>query len=300
MRAVVLGSAAGGGVPQWNCGCANCGAVRGGLPVSARTQAGLAVSADDQHWFLLGASPDVAGQIEATRALWPRPPRRSPIVGVVLHTAELDATLGLFSLREGQPLSVHATPAVREAVRDRNVMARALDRAVWRDLEPGTPVPLVDAEGTPSGLEVIAVPTPRPLPRHLQGVVDDDPGMNVGLVIRDRSTSLAYFPRVGGPSPAIERALREADVVLWDGTVWSADELHGAGAAADVSDQDHWPLGGPTGSLGLLASVPSRRRLLVHVNNTNPILRAGSAAHSAALSAGIRVACDGEQILPWV
>lgn len=290
MRAIVIGSAAGGGVPQWNCACAGCAAARAGRAPS-RTQASVAVSADGERWYLLGASPDLRSQIEATPALRPSPPRRSPIAGVLLPNAELDSTLGLFSLRERHAFTIHATDAVLAGVARANAMSRALARAAWHALAPGVETE-IDA-----GLSVTAVPAPGKVPNHLAGT--GFTGDNVGLVVRAAGRSLAYFPSVAAPSLEVERAAREADVVLWDGTFWTEAGLADAGVGtATAAEMAHWPLGGEGGSLRWLAALPARRRLLVHVNNTNPVLQPGSDEARAVAAAGVEIAEDGMEVSP--
>jgi pyrroloquinoline quinone biosynthesis protein B len=304
VRLIVLGAAAGGGFPQWNCACVACRGVRQGhLQAMSRTQTSVAISADGQRWFLLAASPDIRTQIEATPQLHPQPPRRSPIAGLVLTDAELDGTLGLFSLREGHPLAVYATAAVRAAVVDGNVMARTLFRGErhvqFAALELGKPIELLDAQGVPMGLEVTAVPVPGKVPVHLEDQADD-PELHVGLMVRDLGGegSLAYFPSVARVTPEVEAAARRASVVLWDGTLWSDDELLQVGVGRTGRQLAHWSLGGNGGSLAFLSRLPARRRLLVHVNNTNPVLLEDSAERRALTLAGIEVAEDGQELSP--
>ena len=305
MRVRVLGSAAGGGFPQWNCGCPNCRGVRqGSVRATPRTQDSLAVSADGASWFLLNASPDVRAQIEVTPALQPRAPRDSPICGVVLTNGDLDHCLGLFSLREAQPLRIYATAAVQRGLREHNAFCRTLERfdghTRWSTLEPAARVPLLDEHGQPSGLSVAAIPAPGKLPIHLEGLlpaVDDD---NVALAIHDERSrrALVYAPAVAERSPRLEAALREADCVLFDGTFWSSDELVQLGLGERrAEDMAHWPVGGPSGSLQFLAGLPGRK-LLTHVNNTNPLLIDDSPERRAAARLGVELAADGMELVP--
>lgn len=305
MRVRVLGSAAGGGFPQWNCGCANCRGVReGSLRALPRTQDSLAVSADGASWFLLNASPDVRAQIEAAPVLWPRAPRNTPIAGVVLSNGDLDHCLGLFSLREGQPLSVYATRAVHAGLREHNAFCRTLERfaghAVARVIDPGERAPLLDALGQASGLSIEAIPAPGKLPIHLEGVRAPSAGDNVALAVRDeeRRRTLVYAPSVAALTPALQAALREADCVLFDGTFWSGDELPALGLGGGrAEDMAHWPVGGGGGSLPFLATLPGRK-LLTHVNNTNPLLIDDTPERRALAAAGVELATDGMEIEP--
>src|SRR5690349_43203 len=183
----VLGSAAGGGSPQWNCGCANCTAVRAGdAALEPRTQASAAVSADGEQWFVLNCSPDVRAQIEAFPALHPRRLRDTPIGGIVLTNGDIDACLGLFILREDQPLVVHASEAVERGLREHNALTRTLERRpgqlTWHRLRAGEVVPLVGAAG-PSGLTIEAVPVPGTVPLHLKGLAAPSPDDNLAIVL---------------------------------------------------------------------------------------------------------------------
>jgi len=271
----VLGSAAGGGFPQWNCGCANClGARAGTLKTRARTQESLAVSADGDSWFLINASPEIRQQIESFAPLWPRAQRHSPIAAIVLTNGDLDHCLGLLSLRESHPLVVYATEPVHAGFTEGNALYRTLERfprqVEWRALVLGREVPL-GSDG--SGLYLTAVPAPGKLPLHLERHRQPSPDDSVGLVIHDRRTAgrLAYFSGVAGRSPQLDGALADADVIFFDGTFWSSDELIAAGLGTRrAEDMAHWPIGGAQGSLAFLASLRARRRVLIHVNNTNP------------------------------
>jgi pyrroloquinoline quinone biosynthesis protein B len=296
----VLGSAAGGGVPQWNCGCENCReARRVGGAVRARTQESVAVSADGAAWFLLNVSPEIRAQIESFPPLCPRQPRHSPIAGLVLTNGDLDHCLGLLSLRESHPLTVYATESVRAGFTEGNVLYRTLERfdgqISWRALavDPPREQPLGD-----SALALTAIATPGNLPLHLKSLRAPSAEDNVGLVVRDTRTGkrLAYFSGVAGPSPALARALAEADVLFFDGTFWSSDELITLGLGTRRAEEmSHWPLGGPEGSAAFLARQRGRK-ILIHINNTNPILREGSAERRALEAAGIEVAHDGLEL----
>ncbi|HXT97553.1 MAG TPA: pyrroloquinoline quinone biosynthesis protein PqqB [Polyangia bacterium] len=294
----MLGSAAGGGVPQWNCGCQNCREARRGTgAVRPRTQESVAISADGAAWFLLNVSPEIRAQIESFPPLTPREPRHSPLAGLVLTNGDLDHCLGLLSLRESQPLTVYATESVRVGFTEGNVLYRTLERfegqVTWRALAIGREQPLGD-----SGLAITAIATPGNLPLHLKSLRPPSAEDNVGLVVRDQRTGkrLAYFSGVARPSPALERALAEADVLFFDGTFWSSDELIALGLGTRRAEEmSHWPLGGPEGSAAFLARQPGRR-ILIHVNNTNPILCEGSAERRALEAAGIEVAADGLEL----
>jgi pyrroloquinoline quinone biosynthesis protein B len=305
VRVRVLGSAAGGGFPQWNCGCPNCSGLRlARIAATPRSQDSLAVSADGARWFLLNASPDVRAQIEATSALHPRAPRDSPICGVVFSNGDLDHCLGLFALREAQPLHLYATPSVMRGLREHNAFCRTLERfpaqTTWHALEPGRRLPLLDQAG-PTGLSVEAIAVPGKLPIHLEGRVAAATDDNVALSVRDERSrrTLLYAPAVAGPSPALDAALCEADCVLFDGTFWSSDELVSqALSERRAEDMAHWPVGGAGGSLDYLAGMNVARKLLTHINNTNPLLIEDSPERRAVAQAGISVAADGMEFEP--
>jgi pyrroloquinoline quinone biosynthesis protein B len=298
VRVRVLGSAAGGGFPQWNCGCDNCRlARRSPAEARPRTQESVAVSADGVSWFLINLSPEVRGQIESFGALWPNAPRHTPLAGLLLTNGDLDHCLGLLSLRESHPLTIYATASVRDGFTTGNVLYRTLQRfpgqASWRSLELGEEQPLGD-----SGLHVTAVPTPGKLPLHLEGLRAPSREDNVGLMIRDGGSgkTLAYFSGVAGPSPDVERALGAADAIFFDGTFWSSEELIAAGLGTRRAEEmAHWPVGGSDGSLAYLSRFPARK-LYIHVNNTNPMLRELGAERRRLTSAGVEVAADGQEL----
>ena len=300
----VLGSAAGGGFPQWNCGCPNCRGVREGtIRAAPRSQESVAVSADDDHWFLFNASPEIRHQIEGFPPLHPRGPRHSPVAGILLTGGDLDHCLGLLSLRESHPLVVYATGGVRRGFTEGNVLYRTLERfpgqVTWRTLKPGREEKLT-VGGRTSGLAVEAVSVPGKPPIHLEAASrGSDPEDGVGLRVREASTGriLAYFSGVGAVTRAVRKALEGADVVFFDGTFWSEDELPAQGLLEKrARDMAHWPVGGPQGTLAALAGVAAGRRILIHVNNTNPILREDSPERRAVEAGGWEVAWDGMEI----
>lgn len=304
MRVRILGSAAGGGFPQWNCGCARCAGCRtGAIAARSRTETSVAVSADGDRWLLLSASPEVHAHIASFAPLWPRAARHSPIAAIFLPNGDLDACLGLFRLRESHPLCVLATDVVRDGLVETNALMRTLRRApdqiVWRSLVPERVVPVRDASDAAIGLTIEAVRAPGKPPVHLVGLREPSPDDNVGVLVRDprRGTTLAYFPSAARATPELERAVRAADCVLFDGTFWSSDELASVRAGtARAEDMAHWPLGGEAGSLAWLASLPAPRKILIHVNNTNPILDERSAERSRVRDAGVEVGEDGMEV----
>jgi pyrroloquinoline quinone biosynthesis protein B len=301
MRIRVLGSAAGGGFPQWNCGCPNCRGVRAGtLRAAPRTQESVAVSVDGDDWFLLNASPEIRQQIESFPPLHPRGPRHSPIQGLFLTNGDLDHCLGLFSLRESHPLVVHATEPVFRGLTEGNVLYRTLQRfpgqVTWRPLKPGREDEVPGAGGRPSGLLAEPVPVPGKPPIHLEGLHAPSPEDAIGLRLREERSGrvLAYFSGVAAVTDAVRAALTDADAVFFDGTFWSSDELIGLGVGDKRAEQmAHLPVGGPAGSLARLAGLRARHRVYIHVNNTNPLLREDAPERATVTAAGWTIAHDG-------
>ncbi len=303
MRIRILGSAAGGGVPQWNCRCANCAAVRAGSPdVRPRTQSSVAVSADGRTWFLLNVSPDVRQQILAFAALGPREndgPRGTAIAGCLLTDAELDHTAGLLFLREGGGFAVYATATVRRWLSSDWPVERLLacfGKPSWRDLPLDEPLDLPLPDGTVSGLRVRAFEVDRHRPRF---VTDEAPpvGSVVGVQIEDIRTGgrLVYAPCVASLSEALTTAIRQADALLIDGTFWDDDEPVHCGIGTRTARQmGHLPVSGPEGSLSWLSELPIRQRAYVHINNTNPMLNERGPQYRLVTDRGVRVAADGD------
>src|SRR4051812_789548 len=267
----VLGSAAGGGFPQWNCDCPGCRAVRdGSRPCVPRTQSSVAVSADRRSWFLLNASPDVRVQIEAFPALHPRAGRATPLRAVLLTDAELDHTLGLLLLREARALELHATAAVRETLCEGAAMLRTLERycAVdWHPVVPGTDVALGE------GLSYRAFDGPT------RKAARFGPGRAEGRVVGYRPTDArtgrlaVYLPGVQELTAPVRAQLKDCACLLLDGTCWSDDEMARLGLASKTArDMGHVPMDGPGGSLEQVAALPVERTIYVHLNNTNPVL----------------------------
>jgi len=276
---------------------------RGSIRALARTQESVAVSADGDSWFLLNASPEIRQQIESFSKLHPRAQRDTPIQGIVLTNGDLDHTLGLLSLRESQPLAVYSTKRVHSGFSHGNVLYRTLERfdgqVTLRELDPGAAEqPLLLLDGKPSGLRVQAFAAPGKPALHLDQS-ESSLADNIGLSIRDERSgkTLAYIPAVGASSPQVAAAAAAADAVFFDGTFWSSDELIALGASTRrAEDMAHWPIGGPEGSLKFLGGLSAARRVLIHINNTNPMLRDDSAERALVNAAGVEVAFDGMEL----
>jgi pyrroloquinoline quinone biosynthesis protein B len=279
VRAIILGSGAGGGFPQWNCACANCAAVRQGRPgFLPRTQDSVAVRGD-AGWVLINCSPDVLVQIQRTPALWPQAPRHTPIAAIVITNGDLDHVLGLFSLRESQPLAVYATPSVWRGL-EQSVFVRTLRRFDGQLAAHTLPL---DEPVAIEGLAVTALPLAGKRPVHLPG--EPAPDDNVGLAIAYRGRKLVY-------AAACARVPRlEADTLLFDGTFFREDELVRAGlGTARAADMAHVPI-----ETSLDAAL-APRRIYTHINNSNPILDPESAERRAVIRAGWEIAFDGMEL----
>jgi pyrroloquinoline quinone biosynthesis protein B len=312
MRIQILGSAAGGRFPQWNCGCGNCVGVRKNARKNApddarekkfagkaRTQAQIALSADGSTWFLAGASPDLASQIESTPALHPRSMRDSPVAGVVLGSADLDHVVGLLLLRELQPLRVYAAHSILQILREENSMFGMLNRVeqqvVWTSMNSDAPFPLLSADGKDSGLRCEVHYLSGRYPRYVRSANLARHEATAALFFESASGKrLAYVPAVGSLSDTLLAKIHSADLLLFDGTFWSDDELPRVQGSGETAHQmGHIPV---EESLRLLKSIKVERKMFVHLNNTNPILNEASPEHQAVRQAGWEVAEDNWQL----
>jgi pyrroloquinoline quinone biosynthesis protein B len=300
MRLRVLGSGAGGGFPQWNCACSNCSRFREGrFAGSARTQAQIAVSAENHHWVLLNASPDLHPQIEGCRDLWPSGRRESPIRSVILTGAEIDQIAGLLVIREFQQFDVFATPPIRRIVTEDNsmfrVLARVANQVTWRDI-------VVDRPFETCGLRVesFALPGKFPLFASPRLLVDASPAEAVlGLRIASASGSgtMAYLPGIGSITDELLERLSSTKLVFFDGTFWTDEEPLGIpGITRTARQMGHVPVSGAGGSLERMSALRNTRKVYLHVNNTNPILDEDSAERRIVTDAGWEVAWDGMEI----
>jgi pyrroloquinoline quinone biosynthesis protein B len=302
MHVHVLGSGAGGGFPQWNCNCRNCRGMRAGtLRARARTQTSIAVSADRSGWVLLNASPDIRAQLDAFPELQPGGPvRTTAIRAVLLMDSQIDHVTGLLSLREGRRLRIHCTPQVRCDLTTGLPLFPVLGHYLeldLHDIDPDQP-----AGFTIPGVEQLlfqAVALTSKAPPYSPHRHAPERGDNLGMLIRDRrsGSTLFYAPGLGEIDARVRTLLAEADCALIDGTFWREDEM----ASEGISDQrasamGHLALSGPDGMLSTLAALPPRRRILIHINNTNPILDEDSAERRELTAGGIEVAWDGMEI----
>lgn len=296
LTAIVLGAAAGGGFPQWNCRCPVCRLAWDGDPrVIARTQASVAVSGDGQRWTLLNASPDLRHQITATTELHPHEGlRHSPICAVVVTGAEIDQTIGLLTLRERQAFDLYATAGTLGVMADNPVFEVLARDVVGRHaVRPGETFEL------PGGLHAELFLVPGKAPLYLEGdnpQTDAQTEANVGVEVSVDGARLAFVPGCGALTPALKGRLARADVVLFDATLFTDDEMITAGTGPKTGRRmGHMPIDGTAGSLAALSDLPGRR-IHIHINNTNPLLVAGSPQRQAVERAGWEVAVDGMRI----
>jgi pyrroloquinoline quinone biosynthesis protein B len=290
----VLGSAAGGGYPQWNCSCPTCGAVRdGSRPARARTQSSIAASPDGRRWFLFNASPDIRTQFEAFPGMHPGDGRVTPLEAVLLTDAEIDHTLGLLLLREGRGIQLHATAATHATLREGTGFLNTLERFCpvdWRPVLPGREVSL-------GGISYRAFDVPTA--KHDRFGSGTGQGRVVGYRLTDESTGrvAVYLPGVQELTPAVRDELDGIDCLFVDGTTWHDDELIRLGLAEKTArDMGHLAIGGPGGSLELLSPLPIERKIYIHINNTNPILLEDAPERRLVTEGGMDVAHDGLEV----
>jgi pyrroloquinoline quinone biosynthesis protein B len=297
LHIIVLGAAAGGGVPQWNCGCPQCAAARRD-PALALTQASLAISADQRNWFLINASPDLRQQLNATPALHPRDNalRDSPIAGVVLTNGEVDAIAGLLNLREKTGFGIYAHPRVLDIL-DANPIFEVLDRQLVRrhGLPLDRPIALTLPDGAPSGIDILAYRVPGKVPLYLEdAAAADDQGDTIGLEIRCGDAVVQVVTACAAPDGALLQRLRGASMVLFDGTLWRDDELIAAGLGQKTGTRmGHMSMSGETGSMAVLDPLEIGRKIFIHINNSNPVLHPASPERAELERRGWTIPADG-------
>jgi pyrroloquinoline quinone biosynthesis protein B len=306
LRIVVLGAAAGGGVPQWNCGCAVCRAARDGHAELQSTQASIAVSADGDNWFLVNASPDLRQQVIATRQLHPKAGalRHSPIAGVILTNGEIDAVTGLLSMREGSPFTLYAHERVLAILRSNSIFNVLNEKNVKRQsievdkaFEPALP------DGAPSGIEILPFEVPGKGAWYLEGKAHpaggDGAGDTLGLRVLDKQSGkyfyfLAACARV---TDELKSRLNGAALVFFDGTVWRDDELIAGGLGTKTGQgMGHISMSGEHGAIESLKGLDIGAKVFLHINNSNPALLHGSDERKTAEQAGWQIPADGMEI----
>jgi pyrroloquinoline quinone biosynthesis protein B len=309
MQIKILGSAAGGGFPQWNCACPNCSGIRSGqLQATPRTQTQLAFTPDGSIWFLLGASPDLRTQILAAPQLAPPDgePTGTPIGGVFLPSADVDSLMGLLHLREFQSFFLFATPAIQKIVQTENRIFDVLHRAdppvQWQSLTPGSRLACRFGEDPSAPPNFICSPIslgggfPDYMSTELRRSLSSQESV-IALRFEQSGKSFFFAPSLPEISGEWLKAASGSTVAFLDGTFWSDDELLATGRGQkNAHEMGHIPLSGPDGLLAQFPSGSLTRKILIHINNTNPILDENSAEHRAVRDAGFEIASDGMEI----
>lgn len=296
---VVLGAAAGGGVPQWNCGCPNCQSARSSHPELQATQSSIAVSADHKHWFLINASPDLRQQITETPILHPRAGalRDSPIAGVLLTNGEVDAVAGLLSLREGTPFTLYAHQRVLEILAENPIF-----NVLRSDLVPRLAVGLNEelelrlSSGAASGIIIVPFAVPGKIALYREGDDQDAVGDTIGLLVTDqaRTRKLVFLAACAEVTPEIAERLRNADLVFFDGTLWRDDEMIDAGLSQKTGlRMGHMSM---VDAIPALADLGIGKKIFLHINNSNPALRVDTPERKTVGAAGWTIPADGMEI----
>jgi pyrroloquinoline quinone biosynthesis protein B len=302
MRISILGSAAGGGYPQWNCNCESCGRAWRG-EAKAQTQVSLAVTADDVHWFLLNASPDLRAQVLATSDLQPQHPgRHSPIAGVVLTNGDVDAIAGLLDLRESQKLALYATAAVLRVLETNHIFSVLNAESVARRaLALEVPLDLMTRDGTRVGLRVTSFSVPGKPALYLEGHdiaehLAERSENTVGLEIAETATGKRFFfiPGCAAIDAPLRARLAGAALLFFDGTLWRDDEMIRAGLGSKTGKRMGHVSAHDT--IAAFADAGIARKIFVHINNTNPLHRLDSAEHAVARGAGWEIGRDGMRL----
>lgn len=304
MQVLILGSGAGGGFPQWNCHCSNCKGLRHHtIKAKPRTQSSIAVSGDGENWILINASPDLREQINAHPQLWPTEgiSRGTAIRSIVLTDSQIDHTTGLLTLREGLPLPVYCTDVVKEDLTTSFPLFTLLKH--WHGgLEHHRISTHLESDFTPVGAQglrfqpVVLESNAPPYSTYRDNIVA---GNNIGLKITDTSSGhvLFYAPGCMQANTTVKQVMGEAHCVLFDGTLWVDEEMIDNGFSQRLGTQmGHMPVNGDKGAIALLNQFDVKRKILIHINNTNPVLNENSAAHHALIEQGIELAYDGMQI----
>jgi pyrroloquinoline quinone biosynthesis protein B len=303
MQIRILGSGAGGGFPQWNCNCRNCAGFRKGtLNAQARTQSSIAISEDGERWILFNASPDIRAQLASFPAMQPaRALRDTGISAIVLMDSQVDHTTGLLSLREGLPLDVWCTRQVHDDLSTGFPLFEMLRHwnggLNWREIEASEQTSFT-IPCAPS-LELTTIPLLSNAPPYSPRRDNPHPGDNIGLFIREAKTgrTVLYAPGLGQPDDRIKNWMKQADVLLVDGTVWHDDEMIRQEVGTKTGQQmGHLAQAGEGGMIELLDSMPASRKILIHINNTNPILDEDSPERAELAEHRIEVSRDGMDI----
>lgn len=307
LRVVVLGAGAGGGVPQWNCGCEGCRAARENGQELQRTQASVAFSGDGEHWFLINASPDLRQQLNATPQLHPKAGalRHTPVAGVILTNSEVDAVAGLLSMREGSAFTVYAHEKVLAILASNSIFNVLNEKNVKRQpIGIGEPFEPRFVDGARSGLEVMAFAVPGKSAWYLEGKAhpggESGDGDTLGLKITDKSTGKWFYfiAACAEVTDALKVEINGAALVFFDGTVWQDDEMIRCGLGHKTGkSMGHVAMSGDDGAIARLADLSIDRKMFLHINNSNPALLPASPERKALEQAGWQIPADGTEIV---
>jgi pyrroloquinoline quinone biosynthesis protein B len=305
LRVVVLGAAAGGGVPQWNCGCKVCRKARSENPQLRSTQASVAITADGANWYLINASPDLRQQLIANPQLHPHPGklRHSPIAGVILTNGEVDAVAGLLSMREGSPFTLYAHERVLAILRSNSIFNVLGESVKRRPIEPEIAFEPDLPDGTPSGIAFLPFTVAGKGAWYLEGKAHpeggDAAGDTLGLRVLDKASGkyLCFLAACARVTDDLKSRLAGAALVFFDGTVWRDDELIVQGLGPKTGQaMGHISMSGEHGAIKSLAGLDIGRKMFLHINNSNPALLAGSEERQALEQAGWQIPADGTEI----
>lgn len=306
MKILVLGAAAGGGFPQWNCACDNCRRARSGDPAARPlTQSSIAVSVDGERWALLNASPDLRQQIAEQPKLHPQHAgRHSPISTVVLTNGDVDHLAGLLSMREMQAFTIHCSDRVGAAV-EKNAIFNILDKSLVRrlPLPLGDVIDVLDSQGQSLGFTIRTFVVPGKIALWLEDLTKADfgsvDGDTVGLEVTEKATGAHFFyiPGCASLPPELAQRLSNAPLVLFDGTTWTDDEMMANGVGTKTATRmGHMWMSGPGGSIEAFAPLNVKRKIFIHINNTNPVLISDSPQRREAAERGWEIAYDGMEV----
>lgn len=307
LHVLVLGAAAGGGLPQWNCNCPVCDAARKRDPSLRSTQASIAVSADGDNWFLINAAPDLRQQITDNPRLHPRHGMRdSPIAGVVLTNGDVDAVAGLLNLREGQRFTIYAHDRILGVLRENSIFNVLNPVLVARQaVELERPFALELPDGTDSGIEVVAFAVPGKVALYLEDETDAAHGFGtaagdtLGLHIRNRANGSHFFyvTACAALTPELAERVSGAPLVFFDGTLWRDDEMISNGLSEKTGQRmGHMSMSGAAGSLAAFSDLSVGRKMFLHINNSNPALLPESAERAELKRAGWEIPHDGMEL----
>ena len=293
-RTCILGATAGGGLPQWNCGCTNCELARSG-EIPSQSQSSVACSINGSEWAILNASPDIRDQMARAASLHPTDLRISPLKSVLLTNGDIDHVAGLLTLREQQQFILFATQDIHNVLAANPIFAALKpDLVIRRTIALGVPFQLV------TGLTATLFSVPGKVPLYLEGEVvqtDLEGEQTVGVHLQGAGRDVYYIPGCAAFKPDLKARLEGADMVMFDGTLWRDDEMVTTGLSQKTGQRmGHMSMSGPEGSIAAFDGMDIRRKVFVHMNNTNPVLRPTSAEKAKAEAAGWTIAQDGMEI----